>query len=33
MKSKDIADMLGVSKSTVDHSEGWKKRYDSDFEF
>lgn len=33
MKSKEIADMLGVSKSSIDHSEGWKKRYDSNFEF
>lgn len=26
MKSAEIAEKLGVSKSTIDHSEGWKKR-------
>lgn len=24
--SREIAELLGVSKSTIDHSEGWKKR-------
>ena len=26
MKSAEIAEKLGVSKSTIDHSDGWKKR-------
>lgn len=26
MKSAEIAEKLGVSKSTIDHSNGWKKR-------
>lgn len=26
MKSVEIAEKLGVSKSTIDHSDGWKKR-------
>lgn len=26
MKSAEIAKKLGVSKSTIDHSDGWKKR-------
>lgn len=26
MKSAEIAEKLGVSKSTIDHSEGWKRR-------
>lgn len=30
--SSQIADMLGVSKSSVDHSEGWRKR-NEEFEF
>lgn len=25
--SQDIADILGVSKSSIDHSDGWKNRY------
>lgn len=25
--SQDIANMLGVSKSSIDHSDGWKNRY------
>lgn len=31
-KSNEIAEMLGISKSSVDHSEGWKCRK-SGFEF
>lgn len=26
MKSAEIAEKLGVSKSTIDHSDGWKRR-------
>ena len=26
MKSTEIAEKLGVSKSTIDHSDGWKRR-------
>lgn len=26
MKSAEIAERLGVSKSTIDHSDGWKRR-------
>lgn len=26
MKSKEIADALGIAKTTVDHSDGWKRR-------
>ena len=26
MKSNEIAATLGISKSSVDHSEGWKQR-------
>lgn len=26
MKSMEIAEKLGVSKSTIDHSDGWKRR-------
>lgn len=26
MKSSEIAEKLGVSKSTIDHSDGWKRR-------
>ena len=25
--SQDIANILGVSKSSIDHSDGWKNRY------
>lgn len=32
-KSSEIADILGIGKSTVDHSEGWKQRKDKDFKF
>ena len=33
MKSADIAAELGISKSAVDHSEGWKNRKNDKFEF
>lgn len=32
-RSEDIAKELGISKSSVDHSDGWKKRKDKDFMF
>lgn len=32
-KSAEIADILGISKSSVDHSEGWKNRNNSEFVF
>lgn len=32
-KSGEIADILGIGKSTVDHSEGWKQRKDKEFKF
>ena len=32
-KSSEIADILGIGKSTVDHSEGWKQRKDKEFKF
>ena len=31
--SAQIAELLGCSKSAVDHSEGWKNRKNEDFEF
>ena len=31
--STEIANMLEISKSTVDHSEGWKKRKEEEFVF
>ena len=31
--STEIASMLEVSKSTVDHSEGWKRRKENEFVF
>lgn len=31
--STEIANMLEISKSTVDHSEGWKRRKDEEFVF
>lgn len=33
MKSADIANTLGVSKSSIDHCEGWKKRKTDGFSF
>lgn len=30
-KSEEIAQILGCSKSTVDHSDGWKKRAEMEF--
>ena len=33
MKSDEIAKNLNVSKSSVDHSEGWKNRNNEDFVF
>ena len=33
MKSDEIAKNLNVSKSSVDHSEGWKNRANEDFVF
>ena len=32
-RSEDIAKELGISKSSVDHSEGWKNRKDKEFKF
>jgi DNA-binding NarL/FixJ family response regulator len=32
-RSEDIAKELGISKSSVDHSEGWRKRKEADFNF
>lgn len=32
-KSNEIAAILGISKSSVDHSDGWKNRKVEDFEF
>lgn len=32
-KSAEIADILGIGKSSVDHSEGWKNRKEDKFEF
>lgn len=32
-KAQQIADELGLSKSAVDHSEGWKNRKDQEFKF
>lgn len=31
--SSEIAQLLGISKSSVDHSEGWRRRNDDDGEF
>ena len=31
--ANQIAEMFGVSKSTIDHSSGWKNRKKEDFEF
>ena len=31
--STEIANILEISKSTVDHSEGWKKRKEEEFVF
>ena len=31
--STEIANMLEVSKSAVDHSEGWKRRKENEFVF
>ena len=31
--SQDIADILGVSKSSIDHSDGWKNRYKDSVDF
>lgn len=33
MNSTQISEELGISKSSVDHSEGWKKRKEKDVEF
>lgn len=33
MNSTQISEELGISKSSVDHSEGWKKRKKKDVEF
>ena len=32
-RSEDIAKSLGISKSSVDHSDGWKKRKEKEFVF
>ena len=32
-RSEEIATTLGISKSSVDHSDGWKKRKEKDFVF
>ena len=32
-RSEDIAKELGISKSSVDHSQGWKMRNDKEFKF
>jgi hypothetical protein len=32
-RSEEIANTLGISKSSVDHSDGWKKRKEKDFVF
>lgn len=32
-RSEDIAKELGISKSSVDHSQGWKMRNDTEFKF
>ena len=33
MNSTQISEELGISKSSVDHSEGWRKRKEKDAEF
>ena len=33
MNSTQISEELGISKSSVDHSEGWRKRKEKDVEF
>ena len=32
-RSEDISKELGISKSSVDHSQGWKMRNDKEFKF
>ena len=32
-RSEEIAKELGISKSSVDHSQGWKMRKDTEFKF
>ena len=32
-KSGEIAEILGVSKSSIDHSDGWKNRKNDEFVF
>lgn len=32
-KSEDLAKLLGCSKSTIDHSDGWRRRYEENAVF